>query len=145
MKDKKKKKETNSRLTLHCVQLTKKEILCHGEYFNASLNIYVWSLCFICVHMCVMFQEINFHCLFLLSLLIISCLYVEAFTYKKKSTWSCCLPMEFPLNWKSLALNGRICFADYLSFQYTKKDILSVYFLGSYLRKKTVQFCFYRD
>lgn len=59
--------ETKARLTLHCVQLTRKDILCHGEYFNASLymyGIYVYQ------HMCVMFQEINFLCLFLLSLFI---------------------------------------------------------------------------
>lgn len=32
--------ETKARLTLHCVQLTRKDILCRGEYFNASLCMY---------------------------------------------------------------------------------------------------------
>lgn len=71
-------------------------ILCRGECFNASLNMYG---VYVHLHMCVMFQEINILCLFLLSFLIKR----KAFAYKK-STWSCCIPMESSLNWKSFSL-----------------------------------------
>ena len=59
--------ETKARLTLHCVQLTRKDVLCRREFFNASLYIH---RIYVYLHMCVMFQEINFLCLFLLSLFI---------------------------------------------------------------------------